>query len=224
MMNSGSLPITMPIAVFGGSGATGKALLARMAQKGLAVRALARKAGSVSVMQGRVEVVEGALSKPEDVLATLQGCGAVICVFGPRPPYVDVFCEQATANIVDAMQQLGIRRLVCQTGGMIGDFHTNRTLPFQWMADMFRRHSSQIANDRVGQERVVMHSGLDWTIVKPPRLTDGAAKGKWCAGTDVRLGMLSSITRADLADFLVAETLKPQYIGEAVFVTACSPL
>ena len=63
-----------------------------------------------------------------------------------------------------------------------------------------------------------MHSGLDWTIVKPPRLTDGAAKGKWLAGTDVRLGMLSSITRDDLANFLVTKTLKPQYIGQAVFV------
>lgn len=218
MVNSDSLSITMPIAVFGGSGATGKALLVRMVQKGLAVRVLVRKAATVGVTTARVEVVEGALSKPEDVLATLQGCGSVICVFGPRPPYIDVFCEQATANIVDAMQRLGIRRLVCQTGGMIGDYRANRTLPFQWMSDMFRGHSPQIANDRVGQEHVVMDSGLDWTIIKPPRLTDGAAKGKCCIGTDVRLGMLSSITRADLADFLITETLEPQYIGQVVFI------
>lgn len=206
----------MPIAVFGGSGATGKALLARIAQQGCAARVLVRK--TTSVVAGRVEVIEGALAQPEDVLATLQGCRAAICVFGPRPPYVDVFCEQATANIVNAMRQLGIRRLVCQTGGMVGDYRANRTLPFQWMADAFRRHTPQIAADRVGQERTVMQSGLDWTIVKPPRLTDGAAQGKWRAGTEVRLGMLSSIARADLADFLVTETLRPQHIGQVVFV------
>lgn len=182
------------------------------------MRALARNTASVRVEAGSGEVVEGALSNPEDVLFVLRGCAAAICVFGPRPPYVDVFCEQATANIVNAMRQLGIRRLVCQTGGMIGAYRANRTLPFQWMADAFRKHTPQIADDREGQERVVMHSGLDWTIVKPPRLTDGAAKGKWLAGTEVRLGLLSSITRADLSGFLLAETVMPQHLGQAVFV------
>lgn len=37
-------------------------------------------------------------------------------------------------------------------------------------------------------------------------------------GTDVRLGMLSSITRVDLDNFLPTETLKPRHIGQAVFV------
>lgn len=175
------------IAVFGASGATGEMLLASLAQEKMSVHALVRKAGSLAMAVGRIEVVLGSLAKPEDVFRTLQGCAAAICVFGPRPPYVDVFCEQATANIVAAMRQLGIRRLVCQTGGMIGDYRANRTRPFQWMADAFCKHSPQIAADRIGQERVVMQSGLDWTIVKPPRLTDGEAQGRWRAGADVRL-------------------------------------
>lgn len=208
----------LAIAIFGGSGATGKALISHLSREGVPVRALSRKAGSIATEANRIEVVEGSLSNSEDVLATLQGCAAAICVFGPRPPYVDVFCEQATVNIVAAMRQLGIRRLVCQTGGMIGDYRENRTLPFQWMADAFRLHSPQIASDRVAQENVVMHSGLDWTIVKPPRLTDGAAKGTWTAGPDVRLGMLSSISRDDLSAFLVEEILRPRQIGKAVFV------
>lgn len=206
------------IAIFGGSGATGRALIANSLAAGFKARVLARRAGSVSFGSELVQVVERALSRPEDVLATLQGCSAAICVFGPRPPYVDVFCEQATVNIINAMRQLGVRRLVCQTGGMIGDYRPNRTLPFQLMADAFSKHSPQIAADRDGQERAVMQSGLDWTIVKPPRLTNGAAKGKWRAGADVRIGMLSGITRADLADFLVKAASSSQYVGQAVFV------
>ena len=217
-MNTSSTSANIPVAIFGGSGATGKALISRLSRERVQVRTLARKADSVSAGAGRVEVVAGSLSKLDDVLATLQGCGAAICVFGPRPPHVDVFCEQATSTIVTAVQQLGIRRLVCQTGGMIGDYRANRTLPFQWMADAFLRHSPRIAGDRVGQESVVMHSGLDWTIVKPPRLTDGAAKGTWKAGPHVRLGMLSSISRDDLSAFLIEEILRPRHIGEVVFV------
>lgn len=206
------------IAIFGGSGATGKALISHAPSKGLKVRALARKASSIGSGSDRVTVLEGALSNAEDVMATLRGCAAAICVFGPRPPYDDIFCEQATSVIVSAMQRLGIPRLVCQTGGMIGAYRANRTFPFQLMADMFKRHSSQVANDREAQERVAMHSGLAWTIVKPPRLSDAAAKGTWRAGKDVRLGMLSSISRDDLADFLLTETVRPQYTGQAVFV------
>lgn len=206
------------IAIFGGSGATGKVLISHALSKGLKVRALARRAGSIGRTSDRLVILEGALSNPADAMKTLQGCGAAICVFGPRPPYADIFCEQATETIVSAMQQLGVQRLLCQTGGMIGDYPANRTLPFQLMAYMFKRHLPQVASDRVGQENVVISSGLAWTIVKPPRLTDGAARGRWSAGTDVRLGMLSSISRDDLADFLLAETVMPQYAGQAVFV------
>jgi uncharacterized protein YbjT (DUF2867 family) len=213
-----ALSATDTIAIFGGSGATGKALISTALDEGLNVRALARRAGAIDPGQLRLEVLEGSLSSRDDMLATLQGCCAAICVFGPRPPYVDVFCEQATARIVDAMRELGIRRLVCQTGGMIGKYPGNRTLPFQFMADAFKRRSPQVAADREAQECVVMESDLAWTIIKPPRLTDGQAKGRWEAGPEVRVGMLSSITRDDLAAFLLAETLVPEHTGRAVFI------
>lgn len=206
------------IAIFGGSGATGKALISRALGAGLRVRALARRSGSIDPGRLGIEVLQGELTSADDVLSTLQGCRAAICVFGPRPPFTDIFCEDATATIVAAMHQLGIRRLVCQTGGMIGDYPTNRTLPFQLMANLSGQRWPRQNLDREGQEKAVIRSGLEWTIVKPPRLTDGAAKGKWSAGLDVRVGMLSSISRDDLADFLLAETQRPQYLNQIVFI------
>jgi hypothetical protein len=82
------------------------------------------------------------------------------------------------------------------------------------MAGMFRRHSPQISNDRVGQGRVVMHSWLDWTIVKPSRLTRWHSEGEMVR----RCRRSARHVVPDLADFLVAETLKPQYIGQTVLV------
>ncbi len=205
------------IAVFGGSGATGKALIETALGQGLRVRALVRQVGALASAPG-LDVVQGSLTDTADVVATLQGCDAAICVFGPRPPYADVFCEAATATIVAAMQQLGMRRLVCQTGGLIGDYPWNRTSFFQLMGKLSDRRWPQQASDREGQERVVMHSGLAWTIVKPPRLTNGAAKDRWTVGSRVRLGLLSSIARQDLAAFLLAETLKPQYVNQRIFI------
>lgn len=206
------------VAIFGGSGATGKVLIYQALIRGIKVRALVRNASSMGIKSGLVEVIEGSLSNADHVDFCLKGCDAAICVFGHRPPYTDIFCEAATRTIVESMQKLGVKRLVCQTGGMIGDYPGNRTLPFRFMVDMFNRSRPLVANDRKGQEYAVKQSGLDWTIVKPSRLTNGKANGKWRAGPDVRVSLLSSIARNDLADFLIEEAFNPQFSGKAVFI------
>lgn len=209
---------THTIAIFGGSGATGTALIRHALIRGIKVRALVRNANAMNVKSGLVVATEGSLSSAAHVGLCLKGCDAAICVFGQRPPYNDVFCAAATRTIVASMQRLGIKRLVCQTGGMVGEYPANRTLPFRLMVAMFNRRLPLVANDRTGQETAVKRSGLDWTIVKPSRLTNGTANGKWLAGPDVRVSLLSSIARDDLAEFLLQETLEPQFTGQAVFI------
>jgi putative NADH-flavin reductase len=166
-----------------------------------------------------VEAVRGELLDPVHVREVIAGSRAVCCVFGPRPPSTDVFCAQATGRIVEAMQGAGVRRLVCQTGAMIGEDAPNWTLPFRLMARLFRRQRPAVAEDRLRQELEVKASGLDWTLVKPPRLTDGPGCGRVVAGGDLRIGLMSKIARADLADFLVSECVTPSYVEHAVYVT-----
>jgi putative NADH-flavin reductase len=60
-------------------------------------------------------------------------------------------------------------------------------------------------------ERIITASGLEWTIVRPPKLSDHHRIGKYQAGTDLRIRLWSSIGRADLAAFLVDEAEIPQY-------------
>lgn len=206
------------IAIFGGGGATGKALIHHALIRGIKVRALVRNANSMNVKSGLVEVIEGSLASADHVELCLNGCDAALCVFGPRPPYTDIFCEAATRTIVEAMQKLGIKRLVCQTGGMVGEYAANRTFPFRLMVALFNRRLPLAAGDRAEQEKVVRQSGLVWTLVKPSRLTSGKALGKWRVGPGVRVSLLSSIARDDLAEFILQETLNPQFAGQAVFI------
>lgn len=172
----------------------------------------------MNVKSGLVEIIEGSLASADHVELCLKGCDAAICVFGQRPPYTDIFCQAATGVIVASMQKLGVKRLVCQTGGMAGEYPANRTLPFRLMVSMFNRRLPLVASDRADQEDAVRQSGLVWTIVKPSRLTNGKAKGRWLAGPDVRVSLLSSVARDDLAEFLLQETLNPQFAGQAVFI------
>jgi uncharacterized protein YbjT (DUF2867 family) len=101
---------------------------------------------------------------------------------------------------------------------MIGDAPGNRSRPIEWMQAMYARQRPAIVADRAAQERVVLESGLDWTIVKPPRLADGPATGPVRADAALRVGLMSRIRRADLAEFLLDEVDRPRFVRARVFV------
>src|SRR3989344_3082577 len=97
------------IAVFGASGQTGQAVIKEAQAK-------------------KIKII------PVNRLGTLTvHADAVGIVFGPRPPFTDIFCAETTKNIIKTMKRLKINRLICQTGAMIGDYRQNRSFWFQLM-------------------------------------------------------------------------------------------
>jgi putative NADH-flavin reductase len=207
----------MTLAVLGASGRTGRALLRAAGQAGLQVRALCRGSSKVEETS-HVHVLRGDPTNTEEVEGALAGAQVVCCLFGPRPPYTDVFCAAATRTVIEAMQRLGPKRLICQTGAMIGPDAPNWSAGVWLMAHLFRRQRPAVAEDRTQQELIARASALDWTLVKPPRLTDGPATGRVRAGADLRVGLLSKISRPDLATFVVSECLAPRFVRQAVYV------
>jgi uncharacterized protein YbjT (DUF2867 family) len=65
-------------------------------------------------------------------------------------------------------------------------------------------------------EDVILASRLDWTIVRPPRLTNGPASGRYrtAFGRNVRGGL--RIARADVASFMLVAVGEPDTIGQIV--------
>jgi putative NADH-flavin reductase len=202
------------IAIFGVSGATGYALTAAARIRKWSVRGLCRIS---SVPPTGAVLIHGELHDPAAVRQTLEGADAVCCTLGPRAPYMDVFCADATRAIVAGMADVGCRRLVCITGAMIGPLPA-RSRPMEWWGAWFRRRRPAVARDREEQEAVVMQSGLDWTIVKPPRLTEDPPRGRVAAGPDLAVGLHSSLSRADLATFLLDEIAQPQFVHQRIIV------
>lgn len=205
-----------PIALFGASGRTGRAVVAAAVTRGVVIRALYRASGA-DIPREVIPVV-GSLRDREAVRQTLEGCHAVACVFGPNRRQPEVFCAEATALIISVMTELGVSRLVCQTGAMIGEGCGCRSRPMEWFARRFAASRPDLAADRSEQERLVMESGLDWLIVKPPRLTDGKRQRALISGPEIRVGMLSSVRRADLAELLVSELAGTDHRRGRIFV------
>ena len=127
------------------------------------------------------------------------------------------FCAAATATILSEMKALGIQRVVCQVGAMAGDNAKNWSGMVRRFVRSYRRNFPAIAADRDEQEQAVMGSDLDWTIVKPFRISQARGVGRVRAAPAIRIGMLTSIRCADLADFLVKELTDGQFHRQAVF-------
>jgi uncharacterized protein YbjT (DUF2867 family) len=69
--------------------------------------------------------------------------------------------------------------------------------------------------DHETQERQTRESGLEWVIARPGRLTDGPARGRYVKTAAIET-VPASISRADVADFLVHATEADTWIGKAV--------
>ena len=211
----------MRISLFGASGGSGRALAAAALARGHSVRAFCRSGGSP--LPPAVEIVLGSLEDPAAVAAAIAGADAVVSTLGPRPPMRDVFCAAATRRICAAMTEVGCRRLVCQTGAMIGRLRPNVSWPLRFLARRFVAARPEVARDRAEQEAIVEASAGDWTLVKPPRLRDGPATEAVELGPNLRVGLTSSVSRAALAAALVGLLEATRFPRQATYARRARP-
>jgi putative NADH-flavin reductase len=209
--------MTHKICIFGASGATGLALTQLAREDGHCVVAFVRSQPAKEKLPPGVTVVVGNLLNRNDVEQALARCEAIICAIGPRSSSPEVFCADSTQNIIEAMKAQGVRRLVCITGAMIGDY-PHLSWFMRRMKNSYQKQQSALARDRAEQEQRVATSGLDWTLIKPPRLTGGPARGRVRSGENLSIGALSSISRLDLSRFILDGMETPGYIGKRVVV------
>ncbi|MEZ4924251.1 MAG: NAD(P)H-binding protein [Crocinitomicaceae bacterium] len=205
------------IAVFGASGATGKEVITEANQRGLTTHSFVRRANKSPKNDLNIEF-NGDFDQPELLKNTLSNVDAVVIVLGQRPPYKDIFCANATQKIIQEANELGINRLICQTGALIGNYPENQKAFFKKFGKKFDQSHPEVAADRTLQEDFIKHSELNWTIVKPPRLTNGKKKGHIKCAPDIVAGLFSKIDRKDLASLLVDLSTNHDFEKQVVFV------
>lgn len=193
------------IAVFGASGRTGQQVILAALARGYAVRAICRPTSTMSILHSNLLRMNGSLLDPLFVRQAIQGVSAVVIALGPHMSRKEVFLASATRAIVQAMQHKDVKRLICVTGTLIGEFPRRRSWFVRWMQTRFRKSRPQMYRDREEQEALIQQTDLAWTIVKPPRLTTGNRTGRYQTGLDLEVSAFSKLSRADLADFIVSQ-------------------
>ena len=76
-----------------------------------------------------------------------------------------------------------------------------------------------MSKDKDKMEKIVASSGLDYTIIRPIRLTSGSATGHYRVGESIKFGLDPHISRKDVARFIMDELKTKRYIRKAVTLT-----
>lgn len=164
----------MNILVVGAAGKTGRAVVEQALAAGHAVTAFVHHADGYDV-EG-VRVVEGDATDPEAMDAAVAGQDAVLDTIGGKAPYKDTTLEQVAAStIIASMTRHGVRRLIVTSMLGEGDSTPNTSIASRLFVSTVLRGANK---DKAAMEAEVERSGLDWVILRPPRLTDDDATGE----------------------------------------------
>ena len=70
--------------------------------------------------------------------------------------------------------------------------------------------------DKAIGEHLVRMSDLEWTIIQPAQLTNGPLTRRYRAGEDLKQHGMPTVSRADLADFLLTQVDDRTYVRKTV--------
>ena len=207
------------IAVFGGTGRTGRRVVNRALEAGMNVRVLARNPAALGPARDRLSVIAGDVLDPQAVNETLAGADAVLSVFGHVKGSSPTLQTDGTRVIVDGMQRLGMKRIITLSGGGLRDEHDRPKAADHVITFLLRTLAAKVLADAEGHLQVLRESGLDWTVVRGPRLTERPGAGTYRLGW-VGVGTGTQISRDDLADFIMTQIDDKSFVHALPFVSA----
>jgi putative NADH-flavin reductase len=210
----------MRISVFGASGGIGTEVVRQSLAAGDEVIAVVRNAAALGVGPSkRLTVVNAQVTDAEAIVPAVEASEAVVSALGPRRGDAAGICSQGATSVIQAMVKAGVRRLVVVSAGGAfiddGDGFFTRTLVKPWIVQRLFRDG--FADLRV-MEREVRASGLDWTIVRPPRLLDRPHTGRYRTAVDRNVRGGYQISRADVADGIRRAIIDPTTTGHTIAV------
>lgn len=207
----------MKIALFGGTGPTGRYVIEEALRQGYELSVYTRDAGKISAFSGKIDAVIGDLNNREAIRACVAGADAVISALGPnslkarekRP------IMRGVGTIISAMEELKVRRLIQISTAIYRDPKDGFDLKSQALVTVFKIIVRNAQDDVKSTAELVARSHLDWTLVRIPNLKDGPATGQvdvgWYGKT--KLGM--TLSRGNLARFLVDQVVAKDYVHAA---------
>ena len=203
----------MKLTIFGATGTIGRHVVEQALKMGHQVTAFARNPDSLGIEHPKLRLFSGDVFEPITVSEAVKGSDGVLVTLG-SPKLTGKVRSVGTQNIVHAMQQHGVKRLICQSTLGVGESQGN--LNFFWKYLMFGMILRNVFKDHVAQEQIVKNSKLDWIIPHPASFTDGPVTQVYKHGFSPNEKKLTlKISRADVASFMLKQLSDNRYLHQS---------
>lgn len=192
----------MRLTVFGATGGIGTEVVRQALDAGHEVIAVVRDPARLGVSGNPLlRVIRADVTDVEAIVPAVEATDAVVSALGPRKNGSITICRDGAQAIMRAMDKTGVRRLVVvsASGAYVdaGDGPLTRAVVKPILQRLLREGFASVRD----MERAVRGSGTDWTIMRPPMLTNAERRGTYRTAVDRNVGR--TIARADVADAIL---------------------
>ena len=188
-------------------------------ERGHEVTAFVRRPEALDLRHERLRTAQGDTKHdPSSVAEAVRGQDAVVSALGLGNVFIpNGFMARSMGNIIPALEQANVKRFVLMSSFGVGESIKEAPL---LPAIAFRTLLAAVFADKHEGEEALRRSRLDWTIVRPVALTNGPLTERYRAAEHVELRGLPTISRADVAHFMLDEVVAPRYLGKAVVLSS----
>lgn len=207
----------MKLFILGGTGGTGKQIVAQALAAGHEVTVLARDRAKCGPDQARLRVIVGDLENGAALADAMRGHDAVISALGRGYSLKsEHLIERTVPGVIAAMKAAGVRRLLFTSALGVGQSAADAPLMGRLFFSTLLRG---IYADKLVGDQLIRQSGLDWTIVQPSQMTDGPLTRSYRSGEHLALSGMARISRADVAHFLLDAAGDTAAVGKTLLVS-----
>lgn len=208
----------MRITVLGATGRTGAHLVRQACAADHQVTAVVRDPAKLTFDHPNLTVIRADVLDPTALIPHLRGQDAALSALGPANRRPTTLCADSARSLVQALSATEVRRLiVVSTAGATDEGDDLLTRLIKPVVGRVFRHAW---GDLRRMEEIIMASDLDWTIVRPPRLTNAAHTGEYRVADGHNLPGGTSIPRADLAEAMLDALTDPAASRAALSVAS----
>jgi len=208
----------MKVVIFGANGKTGLLLVEQALAKGYQVVAYVRRPESISIENPKLKIIIGNLDETLKMKDAITGADACVSTLGSgsltkHSPET----MKGIKNIISIMEVVKVHRFIYLSSLGAGESIYLIPQPLRFiLSNVFLRIPLA---DHNSNEKLIMNSKLQWTVIRPGGLTDGQITGNLKNGTDdIKLKKISGISRANVASFIINQLTDTNYYQKAVWL------
>ncbi len=199
----------MNVMIIGAAGRLGRELVKSTLADGHKVTAFIHNT-PLDLQHPNLSIAQGDIMDSDSLNRPMAGQEAVICSIAIKqiPNEVEIYSE-GTTNLIRCMTRHNARRLICITGVGVGESIGHGEPKFV----------KPIYDDKTRQEEIIRYCSRDWLVVRPARLTEGPARGRYAMLKEIRGVYATTISRADVANFCAAQLTSNKFLYQFPILT-----